>query len=103
MQKFTKQLDCLDHMETQKPRTWQLQVAKNRFSEVVAESAKGPQIVTRRGEEAAVVIGINAYRVLTGKKTSSQSFTQFLLNAPKAPLGLEVARDKSSGRKVEFK
>ena len=91
------------HMEKQKTRTWQLQVAKNRFSEVVAESAKAPQIVTRHGEEAAVVIGIDAYRALIGKKIPTQSFTRFLLNAPKAPVGLEVARDKSSGRKVEFK
>jgi len=54
-------------------------------------------------KKSAVVIGIDAYRALTGKKTSTQSFTQFLLNAPKAPLGLEVDRDKRSGRKVEFK
>ncbi|MDX2051827.1 MAG: type II toxin-antitoxin system Phd/YefM family antitoxin [Polyangiaceae bacterium] len=89
-------------MESTKPRTWQLQVAKNRFSELVDEAAKAPQIVTRHGKEAAVVLSIEAYRALTGKKKATRSFTEFLLSAPKLPLGLEVERDKSSGRKVEF-
>ena len=34
-------------------RTWQLQEAKSRFSEVVNEAIEhGPQIVSRHGEEA---------------------------------------------------
>jgi prevent-host-death family protein len=38
-------------------RTWQLQEAKNRFSEVVEEALKeGPQVITRRGVETAVVL-----------------------------------------------
>jgi prevent-host-death family protein len=36
---------------------WALQDAKNRFSEVVDAALEGqPQIVTRRGVEAAVII-----------------------------------------------
>src|SRR5262245_21039309 len=36
-----------------KPRIWQLQTAKNRFSEVVDRAgSEGPQVVTRRGRES---------------------------------------------------
>ena len=38
-------------------RTWQLQEAKNKLSEVVDQAiAEGPQVITRRGEEVAIVI-----------------------------------------------
>ena len=42
--------------------TWKLQDAKNRFSEVVNEAVRsGPQIVTRRGKETAVVLSMESY------------------------------------------
>lgn len=42
---------------------WQLQDAKARFSELVDEAvAKGPQIITRRGIETAVVVSIDEWR-----------------------------------------
>ena len=46
--------------------TWKLEDAKNRFSEVIRKAAsEGPQIVTRHGREAAVVLGAEEYRQLT--------------------------------------
>jgi antitoxin Phd len=45
--------------------TWQVQDAKARFSELLdAALAKGPQIVTRRGAEAAVLVPIAQWRQL---------------------------------------
>lgn len=42
---------------------WQLQDAKARFSKVVDDAVeKGPQIVTRRGVETAVVVSIEEWR-----------------------------------------
>ncbi|MBI5441614.1 MAG: type II toxin-antitoxin system prevent-host-death family antitoxin [Deltaproteobacteria bacterium] len=42
---------------------WQLQEAKNRFSEVVREGqTSGPQVITVRGREAAVVTGGPQFR-----------------------------------------
>jgi len=42
---------------------WQLQHAKARFSELVDDAVKkGPQIVTRRGIETAVVVSIDEWR-----------------------------------------
>jgi prevent-host-death family protein len=49
--------------------TWQLQEAKNKLSEVVDSSInKGPQIISRRGRNAAVVISFEDYKRLTQKK-----------------------------------
>jgi prevent-host-death family protein len=46
---------------------WQLQEAKQRFSHVVDQArAHGPQVVTRRGKEVAVVLSIEEYRKITG-------------------------------------
>ena len=48
---------------------WQVQEAKQRFSEVLrAVEQEGPQTITRHGEEVAVVIDIAEYRRLAGPK-----------------------------------
>lgn len=45
--------------------SWQVQDAKSRFSEFLdATLTKGPQIVTRRGVEAAVLVPIEEWRRL---------------------------------------
>ena len=44
-------------------RTWQVQEAKARFSELIEATLRdGPQVVTRRGVETAVVIPIEQWR-----------------------------------------
>ena len=44
-------------------RRWQVQDAKARFSELIETSlAEGPQIVTRRGVETAVLVAIDEWR-----------------------------------------
>lgn len=56
---------------------WQLQEAKQRFSELIRSvETDGPQFVTRHGEEVAVVIDIGEYRRLRGG--GEQDFKQFL-------------------------
>ncbi len=48
------------------PGIWQLQTAKNKFSEVVEQAIQhGPQVITRRGNEVAVVLSYADYRKLT--------------------------------------
>jgi prevent-host-death family protein len=59
---------------------WQLQEAKQRFSEVVHRAqADGPQIVTRHGREVVVVIDFTEYRHLTEHR---RDFRDFLLSFP---------------------
>jgi prevent-host-death family protein len=72
--------------------TWQLQEAKSRFSEVVDLTLKeGPQLVTRRGEEAVVILSVNEYRRLSGQTTN---LMDCLLHAPRGePLVLERSRE----------
>ena len=46
-------------------RTWQIQTAKARFSEFLERSlSEGPQIVTKRGVETAVLVPIDQWRRL---------------------------------------
>jgi prevent-host-death family protein len=78
---------------------WQLQDAKQRFSELVRQArSKGPQVVTRHGEEVVVVLDIEQYRRLTRDRPE---FKQFLLFAP--DLGaLEIDRSRERARTVEL-
>ena len=51
---------------------WQLQDAKNHFSKVVQSArTQGPQIVTLRGERAAVVLSARDYDALTASRPMS--------------------------------
>ena len=77
-------------------RVWQLQEAKNKFSEVVDEAMKhGPQIITRRGIEAVIVLSYTEYRkaMLNQKKLS-----EFFRESPLAKIDLDLRRDKSGLR-----
>ena len=48
--------------------SWKIQDAKARFSELLdACIARGPQIVTRRGVEAAVLVSIEQWRSLEAR------------------------------------
>jgi prevent-host-death family protein len=58
---------------------WQLQDAKNRFSEVVDEALRsGPQVVTRRGRPVVVVVSIDAWERVAGPQPR---FKHYLLSA----------------------
>ena len=90
--------------------TWQLQDAKNKFSELVEHALSGkPQMVTRHGKPAVVVMSAAAYAKKTSttkalqaklpqtkqaKKPTAKnkksrkpemSFIEFLISAPKMP------------------
>ena len=50
--------------------TWQVQEAKARFSEFLSASlTQGPQVVTRRGVETAVLVPIGEWRRLRESAT----------------------------------
>lgn len=60
-------------------RTWPVQDAKARFSEFLdACLAEGPQMVTRRGTEAAVLVPVEEWRRL--KAAARPSLKQLLLS-----------------------
>jgi antitoxin Phd len=73
---------------------WQLQEAKNRLSEVVDRACdEGPQAITRRGREVAVVLSAAEYRKLTGRK---EDLVEFFQNSPLAGLELDLERNKDN-------
>jgi len=78
---------------------WQLQEAKQRFSELVRHArADGPQVVTKHGEEVVVVVSIEEYRRLTDELPS---FKDFLLAAPDLE-ALDIDRSRERARVVEL-
>ncbi|MBI9083284.1 MAG: type II toxin-antitoxin system Phd/YefM family antitoxin [Desulfobacterales bacterium] len=79
---------------------WQLQDAKNKFSEVVEKALTvGPQIVTRRGVETVVVISVEQYRELTRPETN---IADFFIKSPLRGSGIKLERDTGSAREVTF-
>ena len=82
---------------------WQLQDAKNQFSKVVQKARlEGPQVVTLRGERAAVVLSAADYDALTGNRPN---IVDDLLSGPAwddAMVEAVNVRDKAPGRDVAF-
>ena len=77
-------------------RVWQIQEAKNKFSEVVNEAIKhGPQIITKRGVEAVIVLSYAEYRkVMLNQKRLSDFFRE----SPLAEVDLDLRRERSGLR-----
>jgi prevent-host-death family protein len=77
---------------------WQLQEAKQRFSELIRSAeADGPQYVTKHGEEVAVVVSIAEYRHL---REGGRDFKEFLQSAP--DVDLDVRREAVPARRVDL-
>ncbi len=78
---------------------WQLQEAKQKFSQVVQRARdEGPQLVTRHGEVVAVVLSAEKYRELT---EGEQDFKDFLLSGPDLSV-LELERSSDGPRELEL-
>ncbi|WP_372825135.1 type II toxin-antitoxin system Phd/YefM family antitoxin [Polaromonas sp.] len=70
--------------------TWQLQDAKNKFSEVVKRAlSEGPQDITVRGEPVAVLISRAEYARLSHPKPG---FVEFMRASPMAGQVLDIER-----------
>jgi antitoxin Phd len=78
--------------------SWQLQEAKSKFSQLVEKALhQGPQIVTKHGNNAVVVMAFEEYQKLTKPK---EDLVGFLRNSPLAEVELDISRDKSLPRDV---
>lgn len=80
-------------------KTWPLQDAKSRFSEVVHQAQAGEaQVVTKHGKEAAVVLGYEQYLELLNRQRSAlDSFR----SAPDLS-ALELKRDATPVRTIDL-
>lgn len=85
---------------TTKSKKWQLQEAKNKFSEVVRKaSEEGPQTVTKHGKDSVVVLSAEDYRKLEQSKTS---LIEFFQKSPLSKVEIDLKRDKSPARSIEL-
>jgi antitoxin Phd len=76
--------------------TWQLQETKNRFSRVVENAlSHGPQIITRRGVEVAIVLSYTEYQRMLA---SRQRLSDFFRESPLAGIDVDLTRDTSETR-----
>ncbi len=83
------------------PKTkWQLQEAKNRFSEVVDLAIReGVQTVTKHGKPAVVILSARDYEKSVKPR---KSLFSALRECPADLTGLVTGRIQDKARKVEF-
>jgi prevent-host-death family protein len=73
--------------------TWQVQEAKNHFSELIEKArSEGPQVVTRHGRPVARVVAIEEATA----PPADDGFLEFLLSAPKVELELAPRRGRKA-------
>jgi antitoxin Phd len=78
---------------------WQVQEAKQRFSELIRTAQiDGPQIVTRHGEQIAVVIEISEFRHLQGHPAE---FKDYLRAGPDFD-DLDLSRPADGPRRIDW-
>jgi len=78
---------------------WKLEDAKARFSEVVRRAgSSGPQLVTIRGKEAAVILAPEQYKRMFPNDKRRLPLVRFLQGLGLSNIDLE--REKDSGRDI---
>jgi len=78
---------------------WQVNEAKSRFSELLKQAeTDGPQVITRHGDDKAVVMSIEQYLKL---EAAQPDFKQYLLSGPKVD-DFDIERPRDTGREIEL-
>jgi prevent-host-death family protein len=78
---------------------WQLQEAKQRFSELVRRAeSEGPQMVTRNGREVVVVVAAEEFH---REQRPKMDFKEFLMSGPDFDL-LDIERAKDMPREIDW-
>ena len=78
---------------------WQLHAAKQHFSELVERARReGPQVVTKHGREAVVVVAAEDYRRL---RDGAPSLVDIIRAAPDFD-ALELDRVRDLGRDIDL-
>jgi prevent-host-death family protein len=84
-------------------QTWQLQTAKARFSEVFRRAREdGPQLVTRQGKDAVVILPLEDFHQLVDRAREPKSLVRFFAESPLVGLDLNLERDADTGRDVKL-
>jgi antitoxin Phd len=85
---------------TEPVRTWQLKDARAHFSTLVDKAiGDGPQIVTRHGKKAVVVVSIEEWMRHERRRGD---LVDFFANSPLREAGIEIERQRDYPREIEF-
>ncbi|MBS1990044.1 MAG: type II toxin-antitoxin system prevent-host-death family antitoxin [Cyanobacteria bacterium SZAS LIN-3] len=85
---------------SKREKLWTIATAKARFSEVVDLAIhSGPQVVTRSGVDAVVVVSVSEWEKKTKRKGN---LAEFLLSSPLRGSGIVIERDKSPERELDL-
>ena len=79
---------------------WQLQEAKAKLSQLINESQREPQIISRHGVHETVVMSMQTYQALT--QTKKKDILTFFRNSPLANLDITFERDKTPARDFDL-
>jgi prevent-host-death family protein len=80
--------------------TWTVAKAKARFSELLDQvHSQGPQIVTKHGRKAAVVVSPEEWEQKTRR---TGTLADFFATSPLRKSGIEIERSKDRLRKVHL-
>lgn len=81
-------------------QAWTVAEAKARLSELLHEvTERGPQVITRRGREIAVVVEVDEWHRKTRR---TDSLAEFFAGSPLVDSGLAVSRDTDRPREVSL-
>lgn len=79
---------------------WSVAEAKARFSSLIEQAqSKGPQVITRHGQAAAVVVSPEEWERKTKR---SGNLAEFFATSPLRDAGLKIKRRKDRPRKLEL-
>jgi prevent-host-death family protein len=79
-------------------RSWQLQEAKNKLSELIDRASEDvPQLITRRGKPVAYVVSAK-----TWERRQRTSLKKILRTCPAPEFFESIERDPSPGRTIEL-
>lgn len=79
-------------------RTWQLQEAKSKFSQVINLAiSEAPQLITRNGNHVAYIVSSETY-----EQKHSSSIKALLLSRPHKDIELVIERSLELPREIEL-
>ncbi len=79
--------------------TWSVAEAKARFSEVLEQARGGPQMITRNGKRAAVIVSVEQWE---RRNSRSGTLADFFAASPLRGSGLRVERVKDRPRDIDL-
>ena len=82
-------------------KTWAVTEAKAKLSDLVDAAMKGePQIITRRGDEAVVVLSMKAYR--SAVEGRQGTLVDFFAKSPYRDVSIAAPRNRETGRDIDL-